>query len=162
MRMVRTVAMIQGSSTLLSNLGFAVVLVAVGWFSIHRALFDSGADMLMFFMGIAMVYTHAKRITSAVNNVQESAGAADRLQALLDEPIDLVESPIAQPIRSLGSGLPSRTCASLTPVPTHRAIDGLSLDVRPGETLALVGPSGAGKTTLIDLIARFIDPTEGR
>ena len=50
----------------------------------------------------------------------------------------------------------------LYPGTDHFALDGISLDVEPGETIALVGPSGAGKTTLCNLVARFYDPSEGR
>jgi ABC-type multidrug transport system ATPase subunit len=54
------------------------------------------------------------------------------------------------------------TCTSRIPEATDNAVDGLTLEVRPGETLALVGPSGSGKSTLVDLVARFMDPTSGR
>ncbi|MBM3991318.1 MAG: ABC transporter ATP-binding protein [Planctomycetes bacterium] len=162
MRMVRAVATIEGATTFLSHFGFAVLLVAVGWGTLRFRLFSSPGDMTVFFGGIAMIYTHVKRMTTAVNHVQESAGAAERLQAILDERPDISERPGALAASSLGSGLAFENVSFTYSGQPRPAIDGLSLHVRPGETLALVGPSGAGKTTLIDLIARFIDCSAGR
>ncbi len=162
MRMVRAVATIEGATTFLSHFGFAVMLVAVGWGTLRFGLFSSPGDMTVFFGGIAMIYTHVKRITTAVNHVQESAGAAERLQAILDERPDITERPGAVAVSSLGGGIAFEDVRFTYPGQSRPAIDGLSLEVRPGETLALVGPSGAGKTTAIDLIARFIDCGSGR
>jgi subfamily B ATP-binding cassette protein MsbA len=167
MKMVRAVATIEGSTTLLSHLGFATVLIVVGWATLELAgtstqLFATPADMIGFFVGIGMIYTHVKRITSAVNQVQESAGAAERLQALLDEPTDIVERPGAHAIATLGRGIEFENVGFTYPGTDRPALADFSLHVHPGETLALVGPSGAGKTTTVDLLARFIDVSSGR
>jgi ATP-binding cassette subfamily B protein len=162
MRMVHAIATIQSATTLLSHLGFALLVVGVGWASIRLRWFTNGGDMLMFLAGISMIYTNVRRITNAVNGVQEAAGAADRLQALLDEPVDVAERKGAVAILSLGSGVRFEDVTFTYPGGERPAIERLSLEIRPGETLALVGRSGAGKTTLVDLIARFVDPSEGR
>ncbi len=94
--------------------------------------------------------------------MQESVGAADRIQALLDEKPDVVERPQARAIGSLGSGVRFEGVSFAYPGGDGNAVVGLDLHVRPGETLALVGPSGAGKSTIVDLVARFIDPNQGR
>jgi ABC-type multidrug transport system fused ATPase/permease subunit len=162
MKVVRAVATIEGTTTFLSHFGFAVLLVAIGWGTLRFEIFSSPGDMTVFFGGIAMIYTHVKRMTTAVNLVQESAGAAERLQAILDERPDITERAGASAVSSLGSGLAFEQVSFTYSGQPRPAIDGLSLHVRPGETLALVGPSGAGKTTAIDLIARFIDCSAGR
>lgn len=162
MKMVRAVATIEGATTFLSHFGFAVMLVAVGWGTLRFGLFSSPGDMTVFFGGIAMIYTHVKRMTTAINHVQESSGAADRLQAILDERPDITERPGAHPVASLGSGIRFEDVRFTYAGQAKPAIDGLTLHIRPGETLALVGASGAGKTTTVDLIARFIDVNSGR
>jgi ABC-type multidrug transport system fused ATPase/permease subunit len=162
MRMFRALAMINASSHLLAFLGFTAVAVLAAWFSIERPLFPDAAVMIAFFGFVGTIYTSTKRFTTAINKLQESAGAADRLQELLRERRDIVESPDAVAIDSLGDGLRFENVGFTYPGGERPAIAGLSLDVRPGETLALVGHSGAGKSTLVDLIARFIDPDHGR
>jgi ABC-type multidrug transport system fused ATPase/permease subunit len=161
MKMVRAVATIEAATTLFSHLGFAAVLIAAGWATLKLQIFTSAADIAGFFAGIGMIYTHAKRITTAVSHVQESAGAADRLQALLDERADIVEHADAKPVTALGRGIQFERVGFTYPGQSRPALTDVSLEIRPGETLALVGPSGAGKTTLIDLLARFIDVSEG-
>jgi subfamily B ATP-binding cassette protein MsbA len=162
MRMVRAVATIEAATTLLSHLGFALMIVLVGWASLETEFFGTAGELVVFVGLVGGIYTHVKRITTAVNHVQESAGAADRLQGILDERQDIVERPGARPIASLGTGIQFEDVTFTYHGQSRPALEGLSLHVRPGETLALVGPSGAGKTTLIDLIARFIDVSGGR
>ena len=206
MKMVRAVGAINASSHLMSFLGFTVVVSAAGWFAIKRPMFRSPEDMVVFFGLVGQIYQSVKRLTTSFNKIQESAGAAERLQDLMREQPDIVERADAVAIDSLGSGLafervtfsyprdvpvtgaaapareaavpeeaaagdaspgdaaeaPAQEAAARDFAADGPAIAELSLDVRPGETLALVGPSGAGKTTVIDLIARFVDPDEGR
>jgi ATP-binding cassette subfamily B protein len=97
-------------------------------------------------------------------DVQRAAGATERLLELLEaEPA--IRAPL-QPERLAPSGQGSRVTFdalsfSYPSRPSERALDAVSFDVAPGETVALVGPSGAGKTTLFQLLLRFHDPQSG-
>jgi subfamily B ATP-binding cassette protein MsbA len=162
MKMVRAMATIAASTALLSNMGFAVLVVLVGILNKRYGFFANGGQMGGFFLAIATVYTHIKSATGAFNKVQESAGAAERLTDLFRQRVDIVERADAVSIRSLGSGVAFEDVSFTYPTGTRPALDHVTLAVRPGETLALVGASGAGKTTLVDLIARFVDPSAGR
>lgn len=162
LRMVNAMATIQATTIVLSYSGFAVLVVVVGWFAMTGRAFEEAEDMTMFFLAIAQVYTHLKRITKGVNVLNESAGASERLLQLLAEPVDVAEAQDPKPIRELGSGIRFEHVTFTYPNADRPAIVDLDLELRPGETLALVGPSGAGKTTLVDLIARFLDPSSGR
>ena len=162
MKMVGAIGTIRASSHLFSYLGFTGLVLLVGWISIKDPLFTGSSDMVAFFGAVGMIYNHTRRIADAFNNVQESAGAADRLLELLEEPVDIVDAPGAARIDGLGRGVSFEGVTFSYPEGEGRAIADLDLRIVPGEMLALVGPSGAGKSTTMDLIARFIEPDEGR
>ncbi len=98
------------------------------------------------------------------SDLQRAAGAAERLLELLHtEPrIRPPAAPKTLPEPPLGAVAFERTSFSYPARPDRSALHDFSLSVRPGETVALVGPSGAGKTTVFQLLYRFYDPQRGR
>lgn len=162
MRMVRAIARSEAITALFSNLGIAALAIGVALLDQRLELFQNGGQMAQFFLGISLIYSHVKRFANAVARVQESTGAADRLQHLLAEPIDVREVASPRRIQGLGSGVRFESVTFTYPNGERPALADVELAIRPGETIALVGPSGAGKTTLIDLLARFMDPERGR
>ncbi len=97
------------------------------------------------------------------SDLQRAAGAAERLMELRNtEPrITAPPSPIALPAAARGAVAFERVTFAYPARPTHSALHDFSLVVQPGETVALVGPSGAGKTTVFQLLYRFYDPQQG-
>jgi ATP-binding cassette subfamily B protein len=96
--------------------------------------------------------------------LQRAAGATERLVELLR-----AEDPVTDPARPVALPRPVRGAIAFEGVrfayparPGTPALDDFSLDIKPGETVALVGPSGAGKTSVIQLVLRFYDPQAGR
>jgi len=162
MKMVRAQALSQSMTLFLSHVGMALLVVLVGWVTMKGGVFRDEKDLAAFFLLVAGMYASLKDVTKAVTVVQESVGASERIQALLDEQPDLVERSGARAAAGLGTGLRFERVSFTYPGGDGPAIEGLDLEVRPGETLALVGPSGSGKSTLVDLVARFIDPVKGR
>ena len=125
----------------------------------------TGGELAAFVFYAIIVGSAVASISEVIGELQRAAGAAERLQELLQStPLVLPpEGPVAtlaQPVRgqielqSVHYHYPSD--------PNRNAIDDFSLSVQAGETLALVGPSGAGKTTLFDLLLRFFDPQQGQ
>lgn len=162
LRMVRAQALTLTWTLLFSNGGMAALLAAVGIASIRFGLFGDGGRMMIFFVAIGQVYNHVKRLTRAVSTLEASVGASKRLTAILEEEPDIVEREGALVLEGLGSGLRFEDVSFRYPEGDGAALSHVDLEVRPGETVALVGSSGSGKSTLLSLVCRFFDPTEGR
>ena len=114
------------------------------------------------FMGaLAMLYTPFKSLNGANMNVQNALAGAERVFAILDDPALKTERggtlPLDEPFRELTF----RDVSLYYGDESTPALRGVSLTVKAGERIAFVGPSGAGKTTLVNLIPRFYDPQRG-
>jgi subfamily B ATP-binding cassette protein MsbA len=106
-----------------------------------------------------MLFTPVKRLTRVSNTIQQSLGAAEGIFALLDKPCDVVDkqASIEMP-RAQGEVVFENVTFSYGDEPV---LTDFNLHARPGEVIALVGPSGGGKSTAAGLIARFYDPQQG-
>ena len=142
-------------------------IVFVLWLGAHAVMRGemSTGQLGQFILYAAVVAGAIGALSEVMGDAQRAAGAAERLMELLS-----VQSPIQSP--SHGRALPPRSgngaALALRRVSFHypsrpetASVADLSLDVRPGETVAVVGPSGAGKTTLFQLLLRFYDPQQG-
>jgi len=118
--------------------------------------------MMVFFLASAQMYTHIKRITRSLTGLEASVGASERLEAVLSEKADVVESNDAEELPPFSGELRIEELAFAYTNSDGPALRGINLELRTGETLALVGPSGGGKSTLMSMICRFFDPDSGR
>ena len=100
--------------------------------------------------GIAMVY----------NQLQSALAGAERIFAVLDAEPTVVDAPNAEPLLDIRGAVRFEK-VSFAYEASKPVLTAISLDVAPGQTIALVGPTGAGKTTIISLLSRFYDVTSG-
>lgn len=161
MKLVRSIAMTRAWTNLFTLAGMGVLLLGAGWLAIRFEFFDNPGKMVMFFLAFTQLTSHIKYFVKALTSVDESVGAAVRLQHLLDEPVDVVQAEQPVRLQGLGDGIRFEGVEFSYPDTDEKALHGIDLEIRPGETLALVGPSGAGKSTLVDLVCRFFDPSQG-
>ena len=121
-------------------------------------------ELVQFVIYAIMVASSTGALSEIWGEVQRAAGATERLGDLL-----ATTDSIADPARPVALPAPLRGRIALEGVSFHyptrpdvSALEGVDLVIEPGETVALVGPSGAGKTTVIQLVQRFWDPGKGR
>jgi len=120
-------------------------------------------ELVQFVIYSVMVAGGVGALTEVWGELQRAAGATERLVELLTAE-DAVADPaqaVALPARARGEIVFEDVAFSYPARPGVSALDGVTLHVAPGETVALVGPSGAGKTTVIQLLLRFYDPQSG-
>ena len=122
----------------------------------------TGGDLTAFVFYAVMLASAGATVSELWGEIQRAAAAADRLAEVLG-----VQPAIAPPAAPLPLPAPEGRVAFRDVTfrypsrPEAKALDGFSLEVAPGETVALVGPSGAGKTTVLALLLRFYDPQQG-
>jgi subfamily B ATP-binding cassette protein MsbA len=162
MRMVRAISLAHAWAVFSSTAGLMLLVLVLGYLKIRFDVFPSAGGMTAWFVLIARFTNFVKDSTKSWTKVEESIGAAARIQELLDEKPDVLESPAPRPVGGIRRAIRFEGVSFHYPGGEAPALREVELEIRPGETLALVGPSGAGKSTLVDLLARFIDPTAGR
>ncbi len=142
-------------------------IVFVLWLGAHAVLNGemSGGDLGQFILYAAIVAGSIGALSEVMGEAQRAAGATERLLELLSvkSSIQNPSKPLPLPARMVtGAALAlSDVTFSYPSRPETAALAHLSLSIQPGETVAVVGPSGAGKTTLFQLFLRFYDPQSG-
>lgn len=141
----------------LAGLGVALVIAYGGWRVIAQGQ-DPGS-FFAFLTAMLMAYEPARRVARMNVNLQTGLVGVRLMYELLDTPPTMTEVPEAPPLK-VGDGHVRLSDVTFgygaKPVLSH-----VSLEAKPGQVTALVGPSGAGKTTIFALIERFCDPWEG-
>ena len=143
-------------------LGSAALLLYGGWAVMQGTL--TLGDLMMFLVYLLMLLEPLAVIASSATQFQNGLSALDRILDLLDEPREMqpTENAISLAKTEVAGEIQFQDVSFRYPSSPDDALHDVSLDVAPGEIIALVGPSGAGKTTFCNLVARFYDPSEGR
>jgi subfamily B ATP-binding cassette protein MsbA len=154
MRVVRSKALIDPIIVFISGAGLVLALAFAAQLGM---LWNEFVTMAL---ALVMLYEPVKKLGKIHLSIEQSSAAADRIFEILDTPLLVADMPGAQPLdepvqRIVFDHVGFRYGAD--PV-----LQDITLDVRAGERIALVGGSGAGKTTLVNLLPRFFDVTDGR
>ncbi len=142
----------------LAGIGTTAAIIGIGGVLYHGGRVSEGT-IIAFVLLLANLFEPVQQLSQLFNMVQSSAAALAKLFGLLDTESPLAERPGAVDLPATGN-LEARD-VDFAYDGTTFVLRGVSLSVAPGERLALVGPTGAGKSTLAKLLARLYDPTAG-
>ena len=120
-------------------------------------------ELMMFLVYLTMLLEPLAVLATSASQVQGHLAGFDRVLDLLAEPRELIDRPGAISLSrgEVAGGMVLRDLGFRYPGSEAEVLHGIDLEIEPGQTVALVGRSGAGKTTLCNLVARFNDPTDG-
>jgi len=160
-RMVRNKAMSRSLIEFTYMIAIAALVLIGGILVINGIWGLTLGRLISFFAALGTMYRPSKRLTKAYNTIQESLAGCERIFEMLDEKPEVSDAPDSVELKDLkgevvfedvwfsyGNGEP--------------ALKGVSFRVKPGEVLAVVGASGSGKSTIINLLLRLYDPQKGR
>ncbi|NGZ98168.1 MAG: ABC transporter ATP-binding protein [Nitrospira sp. WS110] len=136
---------------------------AVLWYG-GRQVIDgtvTPGDLFAFVLFAGILIGPFSAAARVFTQIKEAQGATQRVFEILDARPDIDDRPDAQTLVTV-EGHVRMENVEFGYDPRHAVLSNLSFEARPGELVALVGPTGAGKTTVINLLHRFYDPTEGR
>ncbi|MBD1857246.1 MULTISPECIES: ABC transporter ATP-binding protein [Leptolyngbya] len=142
----------------LDALGILALLLVGSWQISQGNL--TGSEFIAFVVAVAMLFEPISTVTLNYNEFKQGEASVDRVFELLQINPSIVEQPDAKVLPSVTGRIEFEN-VSFAYRPDRPVLQDLSLRVYPGEMVALVGASGAGKTTLVNLIPRFYDPQAG-
>ncbi|XJZ27933.1 ABC transporter ATP-binding protein [Bacillota bacterium Lsc_1132] len=135
-------------------IGYSAYLVIEGNLSI--------GTMVAFFAYIDKLYNPLRRLVNSSTTLTQSFASMDRVFEFMDETYDIVDSPDAIDCHVVKGDISFKSVSFAYEKDGEMILKNMSLDIKKGETIALVGMSGGGKSTLVSLIPRFYDVTEGQ
>jgi ATP-binding cassette subfamily B protein len=158
LRMIRLTARYNPALTAIPSLGVVGVLALGGWLAIHGSI--TLGTFLAFSAYLAQMAGPVRMLTYMVTLGQEARASVIRVFDIIDSRPAIADKPDAVELPPDATGL-SFDDVRFGYVPNEPVLRGLSLHVEPGETVAVVGASGSGKSTIAQLLPRFYDPQSG-
>ena len=120
------------------------------------------ATLLQLYVFLAAIADPVRKLSSVYTKLQGAEAAANRVFELLDRQPEITANPEGPRLAGVGKGVEfHNVCFSYDPAAVDPTLFQINLTVKPGETIALVGPNGCGKTTLLGMLPRFYDPDSG-
>ena len=159
MRVVRALSVMPPSMELLGGIAMAGAL----WYGSEQIASGrlTTGDFTAFLAAMLMMYAPAKKLSRVNGNLQQAIASADRIFELLDAHTEVAESPAARPLPPFSSAIEFRDVSFAYEDQPRAILRNISFKVPAGQMIAIVGRSGAGKTTLVNLIPRFFDVSRG-
>lgn len=140
--------------------GVAGIVWYGGYLVIHDIM-TPGA-LFSFMAAMFMAYTPIRKLSGANNVIQQALAAAERVFSVMDLPTERLQEQGRAALTGITRGIEFQSVTLRYDNHTVPALAGVDLSIKSGEVVALVGSSGSGKTTMVSLLPRFYEPTEGQ
>lgn len=159
LRALRASAIFHPTVEFISSIGTVLVIFLGGIFGYRYGL--SVEDVLSFILYLSLFYAPVTGLAQLLENLQQALAGAERVALILDTPSKVVDAPDAVDLTNVEGSITFEHVRFEYEegVPVLEDID---FSCEPGMMIALVGPTGVGKTTMTQLLSRFYDPSEGR
>ena len=148
------------STRLFDGLMYLVVILAGGLFLVYGAI--TPGDLVAYVLYVSTLIATIRRIVEFAEQFQRGMTGIERFAEIMDTPIAIADAPDAKALQVTQGGIELQDVSFEYPDDHNKVLRHVNLTIHPGESLALVGPSGGGKTTLCNLIPRFYDVTGGQ
>jgi ATP-binding cassette, subfamily B, bacterial len=159
-----SLTVLQTASQTVVGLMLAAATAMLVWVSAYRVLqgrLHTG-DVVLTVAYMAMLFRPLEALANTAAYIQSAVAGARRVFSILDAVPDVTDAPGAMELTTPAQGALELRDVSFAYRPGEFVLKGINLEIAAGTTIALVGPSGAGKTTLVSLLMRFYDPVEGK
>jgi ATP-binding cassette subfamily B protein len=156
----RYLAGFQTTTRLFDGIMYIVVVVAGALFMIRKEI--TAADLMAYLLYVTALLTSVRRIVEFMEQFQRGMTGIERFLEIMDAPVEISDAPQAQPLTDVVGEIEFDHVGFQYSDDHKDVLSDIVLHVNPGDNVALVGPSGGGKSTLCNLIPRFYDVTSGR
>jgi ATP-binding cassette, subfamily B, bacterial MsbA len=157
MRAIKAGIILKPAMQMIASVGISIVFMVGVWEMQHGRM--TPGDLTSFIVALILLIQPIKTVGSVISKMQRIFAPAERVFEKLDLPANILEVSSPQTIQTFESLVFQNV--SFEYEPGKPVLKSVNLDVKAGECIALVGTSGGGKSTLVDLIPRFMDPVEG-
>jgi len=148
------------SNRLFDGLMYTVVILAGGLFLVRGKI--NAGDLVAYILYVSTLIATIRRIVEFTEQFQRGMTGIERFVEIMDTPVDIQDVPGAKDLEVREGEIDFENVSFEYPDDHNRVLRNLTLKIRPGENLAIVGASGGGKTTICNLIPRFYDVNAGR